>query len=329
MTTEVNVNDVELGTNFLISGFWRRAGAFFIDSILLGVLGVFLGTFLGNFFVQLGGWGRAVGFLIGAFYFSILNSKLGGGQTIGKKSFKIQVIKRDSSHLTLLESFLRYSIFGIPYFLNGAQFTEGALTSISGCLASFVVFGIGLSIVYLIFFNRRTRQSLHDIALGTFVIHAGVGQKICSKSIWPVHYMVCILLCLLSILGPFVAERMINSETFGDLRDTRNEIITLPEVAFVVINDGKSFFTSLKHEENTSSYISTNVFLKTDQILDEVLAIKIADLILKKHKEAHNRGFIRVTLVYGYDLGIYSSWKTNTYYYSPAEWENKRKKQSK
>jgi hypothetical protein len=39
-------------------------------------------------FVELGGWGRAIGFPIAAIYFVILNSRIGGGQTIGKRILK-------------------------------------------------------------------------------------------------------------------------------------------------------------------------------------------------------------------------------------------------
>ena len=73
-----------------ISGFWRRIGAFVIDSILLGLLGLLLGLFLEDFFVEIGGWGRFIGFVIAILYFGEMNSKVADGQTIGKKALKNQ-----------------------------------------------------------------------------------------------------------------------------------------------------------------------------------------------------------------------------------------------
>ena len=69
-----------------ISGFWRRVGAFLIDSVILGVVGLVLGLFFSQQFVELGDWGRAIGFPIAAIYFAILNSRIGNGQTIGDRS---------------------------------------------------------------------------------------------------------------------------------------------------------------------------------------------------------------------------------------------------
>jgi len=81
----VNVTDEEW-----IAGFWRRIGALFIDAIILGTVGFCLGVFLEKEFVQLGRLGRLIGFGTALSYFGILNSRMFGGQTIGKK-FSISV----------------------------------------------------------------------------------------------------------------------------------------------------------------------------------------------------------------------------------------------
>lgn len=47
-----------------ISGFWRRIGAFVIDSAILGGAGYGLGLIFEKQFVELGGWSRLVGFCI-------------------------------------------------------------------------------------------------------------------------------------------------------------------------------------------------------------------------------------------------------------------------
>ena len=133
-----------------ISGFWRRVGAFVIDSIILGVLGLILGLLFSQYFVELGGWGRALGFPIAATYFAILNSNIGGGQTIGKRILKIQVLDKAGELLSLPKSAIRYSIIGIPYFLNGARISESFIYPIGFYLLSLLVFGFGLSIVYLL-----------------------------------------------------------------------------------------------------------------------------------------------------------------------------------
>ena len=81
--SEVNGDAAPQSTNRIISGFWRRLLAFLLDGIFIGILGFILGLFLFDFFAQIGGYGRIVGFCIALAYFGLLNSSVGKGQTIG------------------------------------------------------------------------------------------------------------------------------------------------------------------------------------------------------------------------------------------------------
>jgi uncharacterized RDD family membrane protein YckC len=92
-----------------ICGFWRRIGALFIDSLVLGILGSVIGLFLEDTFVQLGGWGRLIGFAVSITYFGVMNSSLSNGQTIGKKILNIRVVDSSNSTISLPKSFVRYS----------------------------------------------------------------------------------------------------------------------------------------------------------------------------------------------------------------------------
>ena len=66
----------------------------------------------------------------------------------------------------------------LPFFLNGV-FTDRPWL---GELAVFVVFVWGGAIVYLFLFNRRTRQSLHDLICGTFVVRKKAGGRSSSPA---------------------------------------------------------------------------------------------------------------------------------------------------
>ena len=160
-----------------ISGYWRRIGAFVIDSIVLGVVGTFLGFFLEDVFIDLGGWGRLLGFVIALLYFGIMNSKVSNGQTLGKKALKIRVVDSENQSISLLKSLGRYSIIGIPFFLNNAQFPFEVLISFWMYILSFIVFGGLFSIFYLYTFNRVTRQSLHDLVFKTYVVNVGSDKQ--------------------------------------------------------------------------------------------------------------------------------------------------------
>jgi uncharacterized RDD family membrane protein YckC len=308
-----------------ISGFWRRVGAFFIDTVILGIFGLLIGLFFSQQFVELGGWGRAVGFLIAAIYFVLLNSRIGGGHTIGKRVLKIQVVNKTGELLSLPESALRYSIIGIPYFLNGAMIPESILFPIGFFIVSLLVFGFGFSIAYLLVFNRNTRQSLHDIISGTYVIRKNGEAAVTIKPIWSVHYAICGIIMVLALLLPVFIGQLSQNEFFSELIKTREQIQNDPQVVYATIYDGRTTSSSTGGDTKTETYLRTQVFLKQQNIEDEELASKIANVIIKTHKEAIQRNFIKVVLTYGYDIGIASKWESHIFSFTPQYWLEKKK----
>lgn len=305
---------------YTISGFWRRLGAFLIDVFSLGILGLFLGLFFSQQFVELGGWGRAVGFPIAAIYFAILNSRIGGGQTLGKRFLKIQVVDKIGKQISLFKSTLRYAIIGIPYFLNGALIPESVLSSIGLFLLSLLVFGFGLSIIYLFVFNRNTRQSLHDIIVGTYVVRKNIESTVTIKPVWSVHYAICGIIMLLALLAPMYLGQLSRNDFFSEILKTREQIQNVPQVIYATLQDGQSTFTPAGDESKTTTYLSTQVLIKDQNIEDENLASKIANVIWDTHKEATKRDVIYVTITYGYDIGIASTWKSRSFSFTPEYW---------
>ena len=86
--------------DFRKAGFWRRSVALFIDGIILAIVGCLVGLFFGEFFVRMGGWERFIGFGIALLYFVPLNSRLGGGRTIGKRALGIRVVSKTGEPLS-------------------------------------------------------------------------------------------------------------------------------------------------------------------------------------------------------------------------------------
>ena len=306
--------------HYQISGFWRRVGAFFIDAIILGIFGLLLGLIFSQQFVELGSWGRAIGFPIAAIYFVILNSSIGGGQTVGKRILKIQVVDKTGKLLNLPVSTLRYSVIGIPYFLNGAMIPESFLYPVGFYLLSLLVFGFGLSIVYLFVFNRHTRQSLHDVIAGTYVVLKSTEAPQTIKPIWRVHYAICSILMVLALIAPIFVGQLSKNDFFAELLITRERILNIPQVVYATLQDGHSTFSPVDGESKTITYLSSQVFIGNQNIEDEKLASKIANTIIETHKEANQRNLIQVVLTYGYDIGIASKWNSYRYSFAPDYW---------
>ncbi|MDD9305274.1 MAG: RDD family protein [Desulfobacter sp.] len=295
-----------------------------MDSVFLGIFGLVLGLFFSQQFVGLGVWGRGIGFPIAVVYFAIFNSRMGGGQTLGKRILKIQVVDKTGEFLDLPQSTLRYFVIGLPYFLNGAIIPESFLYPVGVYLLSVLVFGFGLCILYLIIFNRNTRQSLHDMIAGTYVVLKNTQSVKPLRPVGSVHYAVCGIIMVAALLAPIFIGQMSQNEFFSELTWTRDQIQGLPQVVYATIHDGHSTFRPMGGESKTTTYINTRVLIKQENIEDEKLAFKIANTILQTHKEANQRNLIQVVLTHGYDIGIASRWNSYQYSFAPEDWLAKK-----
>ena len=299
-----------------ISGFWRRLIAFFVDTLILGVVGLALGLFLESFFVQMGVWGRLVGFSIALIYFGVMNSTIAGGQTIGKRALKVRVVDSRNAPIGLGRSVIRYFILAIPFSLNGAQFSNEVMFSYLVYPLSIIVFGGIFSILYLYIFNRVTRQSLHDLVVGTYVVNASAEKREVGK-VWNVHIAVVALLFIASAVAPAFTAELHQSEPFKGMLAAQSALSNDPDVAYATISSGSSTFGSPKEASKTVTYVSSQVFLKTNNVADTGVARRLATLVVDKDPEALQKDTIQINLIYGYDIGIAAGWSSHAHNFSP------------
>ena len=301
-----------------ICGFWRRIGALFIDTLVLGVFGYVVGLFLEDTFVQLGGWGRLVGFVVSITYFAVMNSYLSNGQTIGKKLLNIRVVDASNSTISLPKSFVRYSFIAVPFSLNGAQITNEALLSYLMYPLSFIIFGGLFSISYLYIFNRVTRQSLHDLAVGTYVVNSEASSEE-LPSVWKPHLAVVTGLFIVAALVPVLTSDIAKTDPFKGLLITQAAINNIESVKYAGVTEGSTTYTSSDSGTNTTTYVNTQAFLSNNNVDDSGFAKKLAKIIINTYPESLNKDFIQVTLTYGYDIGIASKWNSYHHRFNPQE----------
>jgi uncharacterized RDD family membrane protein YckC len=91
-----------------------------MDALILGLVGWCIGDFFFDTLSQLGPWGRLLGFLIGVPYFAMMESSVGGGQSVGKRWLKLRVVDAQGSTLSFERSFARYTVFSAPFFLGSS-----------------------------------------------------------------------------------------------------------------------------------------------------------------------------------------------------------------
>lgn len=303
-----------------IAGFWRRLGAFFLDCLLLGSLGAAVGSLLTDELVHMGPWGRLLGFFVALFYFGLLNSSLTGGQTIGKRLLKIKVVNKDGGPLSVPMSFLRFVPIGAPWFLNNAQFSDTLLFSAWVYALSVAIFGLGLSILYLYIFNRRSRQSVHDLLVGSYVVAVKAKGRVVATTTSRLHLGICVFLIGAAGVVPFYAKNLASSEPFAPLMKITAAVRSEPWVVFSTVSKGQTSTATAGAGQKTTTHLSITAHSKDADIQNASRAQQLATLAIAADSSVGGVDVMDVTLVYGYDIGIASYWRSQRHTRTPAAW---------
>lgn len=303
-----------------VCGFWRRIVAFVIDISILGIIGLVLGAIGFDFFATIGIYGRLIGFTIALLYFGLANSSKFSGQTIGKKILKIQVVDSKGETITVPKSFLRYIILALPFFLNGAPFSPEILQNkLFMIVLGFVVFFMGGTILYLYIFNRKTRQSLHDVVSNTFVVN--FESRPTNEAIWKGHFIsLGIFLVIFLIAITIFLPRLAKKQFFQDLQSTQLAIQESGLVEYSTISAGKTW-SSDASGNSEFTYCAINAKLNHRPENFEKIIFRIAKIVLNTYQPIYDKSSLTVNAIYGYDIGIASGWKSQSQSHSPKEWE--------
>ena len=304
-----------------IAGFWRRLFAFCLDGLFLGAIGAGIGLVAYDRLVALGDWGHAVGFAIALVYFGVMDSELSGGQTLGKRILGIKVVTANGAPLSVSAATLRATIFCVPYFLNGAFIDAGVITS---WLVTFLVFGVGVSIVYLLLFNRQTRQSLHDLAVAAYVVSNKSGDSIdASKSMSAVHFGAVGLILAAALVLPYFVQRITSSSPFVRLMSLQQALQQDPDVRHASAIIGVSKFFG-KDQSTTTTHIFSSDIVLSRRVTDfDSLANRLARIILDHDPSTEKEDEIVISIHYGYDIGIASAWRSRNFAFSPEQWRKR------
>jgi uncharacterized RDD family membrane protein YckC len=303
-----------------IAGFWRRAGAFLLDSLLLGLVGLFLGLFLHKQFEAMGAWGRLVGFVIALAYFGLMESRIFQGRTLGKRTLDIKVIARTGAPLTVGKALLRSAVFQLPYFLNGVNLGDGYSAVALPAIQAVVVFGLGGAIVYLCIFNRRTRQSVHDLIVGALVVRAQSSDAPSLLPVWRGHIVTVLALFAVTIGGGAYLAAMSRNAALLPLMSVQQQVSRLPGVRNTSVIEGTSFVSG----GDRTHFLSINAVTDTQAVDEKTLAGGIAGIVLATYPPVQQMDRFSVTLIHGYDIGIATRWNRNTLTGSPDDWRQGR-----
>lgn len=269
----------------------------------------------------MGGWERFIGFGIALLYFVPLNSRLGGGRTIGNRALGIRVVSKTGEPLSVGRAFVRAFVLFLPFFANGAPIPMWLLQSVGGVLFSEIVFGLGLAIFYLIAFNAKTRQSLHDLVAGSYVVR--VGSEAADKpKTWGGHYVVVALIFILVGVVPMLLTNVVKAWLGNEIFAAYEAIQQQPEVAAASVISGKAVFWGNSGQRVVTG-VTVNIRLNRRVESFDAEADRLVGILLQKYPEAGTKDSITVALSVGYDLGIWSRFNRQGFNYSPAQWRQR------
>jgi uncharacterized RDD family membrane protein YckC len=318
-----------------IAGFWRRLFALFIDGVLLAIVGMVIGAAAYPQLVEMGQSGRLIGAAITLVYYGFLNSGWGGGATFGKRMLGLRVVRRDGHTIGLFRSLVRTVVFWTPFYLNGVYFASLRIPGLPNdprigiALAiadAIVVFGGMFLIIYLYVFNRRTRQTLHDLIAGTFVVReASVDIPIAAR-FWKGHLAIAGVAFALVLVLPLGLSSYFWGSSFQNSNKLLDAVLARPGVASAQIATntmvGQSFGTG-----KPTSFASTtlNVVVQARGIPISTTAMEndIAATVLQMDPRILGQQNLSVKVTYGYELGIWS-WSTGDQFTgTPQDWSKR------
>jgi RDD family len=262
-----------------------------------------------------------MGFFLALPYFAILNSRVGNGQTLGKRWMHLQVVDRDGTPVSLWRSSCRYFVLSVPYFLDDLTLPVTRVPWIVSSLLGLVVFVVGGATLYLVLFNRRTRQGVHDLAGRTYVADAYEIGSLQLQPVWKMHFVILGILLLALCLGTGVlGDKLANWAPFPQM---------LEDVRLV---EGMQDVQSAGEQERVSSGWSGENKRKTLVVTvswsgqpdgREVFADQVARVILQHNPKVKEHDSLRIVLIRGFDLGIAHAQITYPFERTPDQWSSR------
>lgn len=305
-------------TKINIAKFWIRLWALLIDSIILGVIGYLLGLTVQDFLVSIGNYGLLFGLVITVAYQTICNSKIVNGQTIGKRAMNLQVVDINGDTIDIRKSFLRALILCVPYFT--ANLTIPGLTDISivNIIKTIILASILIGVVVIYIFNKQTRQSLHDLVVGTYVATSDRNEEpVILPTMTKTPFYVFGGLVTLLIGGAVFTATWKTPEL-------KNVLSIYSKVSDIdsVLNASVIEKTSYVNDSKTTAY-EANLWVQNlpkGNLENDKVVRAVVQTILDNANNIDSFDVISISMTREFNIGIASQKSTTTIRQTPSKW---------
>jgi uncharacterized RDD family membrane protein YckC len=321
-----------------IGGFWRRVAALLVDLIVLFLLLAFPAHRWFDYFSSHPTTALTLGFVVTFPYFIILNSRIGHGQTLGKKLAKIRVADVHGDSISLQRSTLRCCALVTPFFVENVQFTCTGGFCVATTVLAWLIGAWEFAIAYLFIFNSKTRQSLHDLVAQTYVIDADLwplqhakptvtiadplvgwfgSQIVTREQIWTTHFIIVgATLLIFGLGGVFAARKLEQRAPFSDLLALQSAIIQSGKV--------RTAGVSIKNDwtkGRTSNSIVVTATPSNTKVDDKTQAEEIAAIALNTSPKTSEMDSLDIVIIHAVNFGLLHYSYNRPFRHSPQEWQ--------
>lgn len=182
--------------------------------------------------------------VLSAAYFILAYGPVGKGYSLGKRALAIRVVNGEGAPLSILASAVRWTILvgiGLPITIVVRAFASGHPLGVARAME--IVVPIAVIVVadsYLFLFNRRTRQSLHDLAARSYVVRRAHAGPPPHAPLWRAHYAWVALACVTTaavLPAPYAWLREIVPRS-AELLRARERIVASQRVTGLLVSPG-------------------------------------------------------------------------------------------
>lgn len=319
---------------FPIAKVRKRIAAYLIDLVLLVFLLFIISIPIRFLLLNLGPYARLLTFFVMLIYFTNYYSEKKGGQTIGKRLLKIGVVDKDGQPIPANKAFWRALFFAGFLLFNQGGFPILA-TPIGSILATIIVFGLGLSFLYGMIFNRATKQTIHDLLVGTYVIDMPVVQALPPPTIPKIHKrlmfgipaVVASLAIIMTLAGFGANGRLPTQTNSGNGLVHLQQELANPHLFHSVSIQQRTL--RLFESGNSVTDLQIELWLRNDCRFEKPNCDELIDTVAHQTFESYNDIYaydgLAVVLTRRLDLGILNTDTKQNIRLRISEWEERLK----
>jgi uncharacterized RDD family membrane protein YckC len=303
-------------------GFWRRVAAALLDALALGIVGWLLALALRDWFSSIGQAARWIGFVIAGSYFIAWHAKT--GQSPGKKALGLKVVRLDGTPIDARQAAWRYLAYGLPWILNGMYFAPAGVPAflliVAGIVLALVVFGGFFGNIYLLIFNLPARRLVHDVLAGTVVVRSRalpVSPEPTRVAFRRMHLAVVAGL-VAAVFGALIWIGLasgVSIKSLEPLVTIQQRVASMHGVRTAQVTESRSLSRGVAQRS-----LNIVIILSPDAHAER-RAITLSAVSVALSGWSHEgKDTVNVRVTEGYDIGIWSQWRSENEAHGAAEW---------